>query len=62
MPESPKHLLLRGKHREAIDALNLIGWYNGAKHRFTYDDVFIEEETAKVTKQQEIAEVNKLVD
>jgi hypothetical protein len=43
LPESPKFLLRQGRKKEAIDALNRIGWLNMSSHKFYLTDSFAEE-------------------
>ena len=48
IPESPKFLLINGRKKEAITALNRIGQLNRSNFEFDENDHFIEEELAKV--------------
>lgn len=41
-PDSPKWLLLQGRTKEAIDALNYIAWFNRSPNRISPDTMFIE--------------------
>ena len=53
MPESPKYLLMRGEKTKAIASLNLMAALNGSTIRFNKTDIFVEEEAAKITAEQE---------
>ena len=49
--ESPKWLLMQGRTREAIDALNYIAWFNGSPNRISYDTVFVEAKLSRVRRR-----------
>lgn len=53
LPESPKYLLRKGEKTKAIASLNLMAALNGSTMRFSQSDIFVEEEAAKITKEQE---------
>jgi hypothetical protein len=61
-PENPKWLLSKGKHMEAINALNKIAQLNGSKNRIEADAIFVEyEECGDQRNMTVLAELSRLV-
>jgi MFS family permease len=52
IPESPKFLLINGRKKEALDALNQIGKLNRSTCKFDKNDHFMEEAVAMVDEAE----------